>query len=86
MVKGHYETLDSSGNADSVKRMEARVEPNGDNPRLEVLSYSEDGEDKTEQARKDARERAEKQQRDPERKRFRIRSSPTSSRATTSIR
>jgi hypothetical protein len=60
-VKGRYEELDGDGKTDSVKTMEARVDPDGSGHKLNVGSYMEDGKDKTEEARKDAREREEKQ-------------------------
>jgi hypothetical protein len=71
-VKGRYETLDGDGKADSVKAMEARLDPDGDTPALDVISYTEDGEDKTAQAQADARERRAKRKSDPNRKRVRM--------------
>jgi hypothetical protein len=71
-VSGQYETLDGDGKADCIKKMVARVDPDGETPRLTVVSYTEDGKDKTDEARKDARERAEKQRTARDKKRFRI--------------
>jgi hypothetical protein len=71
-VKGRYETLDGDGKAESVKAMEARLDPDGDTPALNVISYSEDGQDKTAQAQADARERRAKRKNDPNRKRVRM--------------
>jgi hypothetical protein len=52
--------------------MEARLDPDGDTPALNVISYTEDGEDKTAQAQADARERRAKRKNDPNRKRVRM--------------
>ncbi len=71
-LKGQYETLDGSGRADSVKAMEARLDPDGDMPMLDVISYTEDGQDKTAEAQADARERAAKRKKDTNRKHVRM--------------
>jgi hypothetical protein len=71
-VKGRYETLDGDGKAQSVKAMEARLDPDGDTPALNVISYTEDGEDKTAQAQADARDRRAKRKSDPNRKHLRM--------------
>jgi len=56
---GRLETLDREGRTDSVKDMRARVTAEGSSLRLVVLSYTEDGKDKTDDARKKASEKAE---------------------------
>ena len=71
-LKGQMETLDGEGKAQSVKAMEARLDPDGDMPMLNVISFTEDGEDKTAQAQADARERNAKRKNDPNRKRVRM--------------
>ena len=55
---GRLETLDREGRTDSVKDMKARVTAEGSSLRLVVLSYTEDGKDKTDDARKKASEKA----------------------------
>ncbi|HLK35550.1 MAG TPA: hypothetical protein VKU41_02275 [Polyangiaceae bacterium] len=58
-LEGRLETLDRGGRADSVKDMRARIEPDdGTRVKVVVLKYTEDGEDKTDDARRKARERA----------------------------
>jgi hypothetical protein len=64
-VDGRMESVDSKGQVDSVKEMTARVEPDGNNKsRFTIVRYTEDGTDKTEEAKKkaqeDAKERAKK--------------------------
>jgi hypothetical protein len=71
-MQGQMETLDGDGKAQSVKAMEARLDPDGDMPSLNVISFTEDGEDKTAQAQADARERYAKRKNDPNRKRIRM--------------
>jgi hypothetical protein len=71
-VRGQLETIDGSGKADSVKAMEARFDPDGDMPFLNVVSYTEDGEDKTADAQREACERAAKRKREPNKKRVRM--------------
>jgi hypothetical protein len=60
MVDGHMETLARDGRVDSVKEMRARVEAQDGNVTLVVERYREDGADKTDDARRKARESAEK--------------------------
>jgi hypothetical protein len=59
-VEGELATLDGTGTSVSVKAMEARVEANGQSARLNVIHYTEDGEDKTTDAQKKAREHEKK--------------------------
>jgi hypothetical protein len=65
-VSGRLEELDGDGKADGVKEMRARVESDGAAITFVVLSYTEDGEDKTDEAKKKAKERAEKKAKDAE--------------------
>ncbi len=55
--EGELSTLDRAGEPDSVKAMKARVDGDGKTARLTVIQYTEDGEDKTSDAQKKARER-----------------------------
>jgi len=66
-IEGQLETLDRSGKPDSLKTMKARVDADGTAAKLNVIHYTEDGEDKTEDARKKARERDEKRKKDKKR-------------------
>ena len=59
-LEGNLANLDGDGVATSKKAMIARVEANGVLSRFVVIKYLEDGEDKTEDARKKAREDEEK--------------------------
>ncbi len=64
-LAGRLEEVDGDGKANGgVKEMRARVESDGATIKFVVVSYSEDGEDKTDEARTKARERAEKKARD----------------------
>jgi hypothetical protein len=63
-VDGRWETLDSDGAPESVKEGEARVETDGAQLRFIVLRYVEDGEDKTDEARKKALESAKRRDQD----------------------
>lgn len=72
-LRGRMEDVDGSGRARGIKEMDAHVEPDGDVPRMIIERYFEDGEDKTEEAREDARERAEKRRHDPDRAKKRLR-------------
>jgi hypothetical protein len=65
-VEGRLETLDRHDKADSVKTMKARVDADGVRTHLVVMHYTEDGEDKTEDAQKKAREREEKRDKERE--------------------
>lgn len=58
-IDGRMVTLDRDGNPNSVKEMKARVEGNGVDVKFVVIRYIEDGEDKTADAQKKARERAQ---------------------------
>jgi hypothetical protein len=64
LVDGRLETLGRDGRVDSVKEMKARVEAEGGRVTLLVEKYTEDGEDKTDEARAKARESAEKRDAD----------------------
>ena len=70
-AQGKLEQLDGDGKVSGVKEMHARVEADGTRAKFVVLSYFEDGTDKTEDARKDAKDRAEKK--DPDREKRQIR-------------
>jgi hypothetical protein len=63
-VDGRMVTLDRDGNANSVKEMKARIESNGVDVKFLVLRYVEDGEDKTADAQKKAREKAQEPKKD----------------------
>jgi hypothetical protein len=54
-LEGVLERLDGDGKVDSVKKMTARMEADGERERLVVLKCTEDGKDATEDARKDAK-------------------------------
>lgn len=58
--EGELSTLDRAGEPDSVKAMKARVDADGRTAKLTVIEYTEDGEDKTLDARKKALEREER--------------------------
>ena len=64
-IVGRMEQVDGDGKASATKEMVARVEPNGLFPQFIVDRYLEDGEDKTDEAREQANERAEARKRDP---------------------
>jgi hypothetical protein len=66
---GELSTLDRSGRADSRKVMKGRMDADGSMARLTVLSYREDGEDKTHAAQEKA---LESQKRKREKPRFRL--------------
>jgi hypothetical protein len=68
---GELLTLDRAGKADSRKAMTGRVDADGKLSRLTVLSYTEDGEDKTADAQKKAADN-EKRKRDKPRIRLPI--------------
>jgi hypothetical protein len=57
---GKLDDVDSDGKATSNKVLNARVEANGTLARFIVIKYLEDGEDKTDDARKKARDAEEK--------------------------
>ncbi len=58
-VSGQMVTLDRNGRADSVKELSGRVHALGEHVTLTVTRYVEDGKDKTEEAQKKAREKAQ---------------------------
>ncbi|HEX4448139.1 MAG TPA: hypothetical protein VH044_15430 [Polyangiaceae bacterium] len=58
-IDGRMEMLDGEGKANSVKEMKARVEANGVDAHFVVVRYVEDGEDKTADAQKEARKKAQ---------------------------
>lgn len=72
-LDGRMEDVDGDGHPRSTTEMRARVEPDGDFPRMVIERYVEDGEDKTGKAQEDARERADKRRRDPDRAKKRLR-------------
>jgi hypothetical protein len=51
-LEGKIERLDGDGKVDGVKEGKARVEADGKNAHFIVIKYLEDGEDKTDEARK----------------------------------
>jgi hypothetical protein len=66
---GELSTLDRKGRPDSRKVMSGRIDADGSAARMTVLSYTEDGEDRT----RDAQERALKnQKRKPDKPRIRL--------------
>ncbi len=58
-IDGRMEFLDGDGKPNSVKELVARVEADGTDSHFVVVRYAEDGEDKTADAQKDARKRAQ---------------------------
>jgi hypothetical protein len=69
-IDGRLERLDGDGKVDGVKEMKARIDADGKKARFIVVKYVEDGEDKTDDARRDARERETKK--DPDDKPIRM--------------
>ena len=65
-VEGRLDLLDGDGKVDSTKELKARVDADGTDTKLTVLSYVDDGKDKTQDAIRDARESAEKSKKDRE--------------------
>jgi hypothetical protein len=59
-VEGHLDLLDGDGKVDSNKELKGHVDADGTDARLTVISYFEDGKDKTEDGIKEARESARK--------------------------
>lgn len=59
-VEGRLDELDSDGNTDGSKELWGHVDADGQDARLTVVRYLEDGKDKTEDAIKEARQSAEK--------------------------
>jgi hypothetical protein len=68
---GELSTLDRKGNPDSRKVMKGRIDADGSVARLTVLSYTDDGEDKTQDAQQKAID-SEKRKRDKPRVRLPI--------------
>jgi hypothetical protein len=55
------DSLDVDGHVDGSKEIVVRISPSpGDEPMTDIVRYTEDGEDKTDEAREKARERREK--------------------------
>jgi hypothetical protein len=69
-IDGRLERLDGDGNADEVKQMQARVEADGTKVEFKIVRYLEDGEDKTEDAKKKQREREAEKAKDKDKKDF----------------
>jgi len=59
-VEGRLDELDTDGKLDGTKELWGHVDADGQDARLTVLRYLEDGKDKTADAIKEARESAEK--------------------------
>lgn len=62
-LDGKLEVLDGDGKVTETKELAARVDATGGDPKLVVLKYTEDGEDKTSDAVKEAAENAAKHRR-----------------------
>jgi hypothetical protein len=60
-VSGHLDMLDGEGKVDETKDLVGHVDADGERARLTVISYTEDGKDKTEDGIKEAREAAERE-------------------------
>ncbi|HEY8087368.1 MAG TPA: hypothetical protein VIF09_05975, partial [Polyangiaceae bacterium] len=54
VIEGHIDGLDGDGKVDSTKKLKARMDADGKRARFIVIHYTEDGEDKTDDARKKA--------------------------------
>jgi len=63
-VEGRLESLDGNGHADSVKEMKAHVDFDGHALHFSILKYLEDGQDKTDEAKRKQREAAEERARE----------------------
>jgi len=63
-VEGHIETIDRDGSASDRREGAFRVLPDGKRRRFEVLRYTEDGENKLEEAREKAEESSRKEPKD----------------------
>lgn len=63
--EGELSTMDRNGKPDSRKAMKGRIDADGTATRLTVLSYTEDGEDKTSDAQKKARDSEKKKKEKP---------------------
>ena len=55
-IEGHMENVDGDGNANSIKEVKAHIDADGTTAKVTVERYTEDGEDKTGDAREKARE------------------------------
>jgi hypothetical protein len=64
-VSGDLESLAGDGSVDERLEGVFRFQPRGSYHHVEVVRYTEDGEDETEKAREDAAEREEKRREDP---------------------
>jgi hypothetical protein len=66
-VEGYIETVDGDGKGSDRQEGAFRIRTDAKGQHFDVIRYAESGEDKTEEARKEAREReAEKKKRDPD--------------------
>jgi hypothetical protein len=63
-VDGKLERIDGDGNADSVREMQAQVDADGGEVHVRIVKYVEDGRDKTDEARKKARDDKDDDDRD----------------------
>lgn len=59
-IEGRMENVDGNGNANVIKELKAHVDADGTIAKVTVERYTEDGEDKTDEARKKARDRERK--------------------------
>lgn len=59
-VEGHMENVDGDGNPNSVKEVKAHVDADGTTAKVIVERYTEDGADKTEEAKKKAHDQEQK--------------------------
>lgn len=64
VIGGTLQTIASDDVTDSTKTMQARVVPRGDRTHIEVLRYTENGVDKTDEARTKASEQEKKRDED----------------------
>lgn len=71
-VSGRLESLDTSGQQSSVRELRGHVELVGGKSTFVVDHYTEDGEDKTNDARDEAKSREEKRMREGDNKRIRL--------------
>jgi hypothetical protein len=55
--EGHIDAVSGDGKVDSTKAIKARIDADGQRSRVIVLKYTEDDEDKTEEARKKQRDK-----------------------------
>ena len=59
-IEGHMENVDGDGNANSIKEVKAHIDADVTTAKVTVERYTEDGEDKTDEAKKKARDRERK--------------------------